>query len=208
MMPVAGRGNPSDDPHPLAAAILVGGASRRMGAPKAFIALAGEPLINRVLATLRQVAREIFLVGGEPTPYASLRLPHFMDRLPGGALAGIHSAILNSPYPYTLVVACDMPFLNAPLLRAMAASTAGDLFDVIVPTVADYPQGLHAIYGKSCLAPIERRLRAKQRKVIGFHPEVRVDTWDERRWREYDPQGRSFANLNTPAELAAAQSEM
>ena len=189
----------------LAAAIVVGGASRRMGEPKAFLALAGVPLIERALATLRQLSDEILLVGGDAAPYAHLGLPHHGDRLPGGALAGIHSAIHHSPCRHTLVVACDMPFLSASLLRAMAECARRDDFDVVAPTVAGYPQGLHAIYSRACLAPIAERLRANRRKVIGFYPAVRVDYWDEARWQKYDAAGRSFANLNTPAELAAAR---
>ena len=41
--------------------------------------------------------------------------------------------------------------------------------------------------------------------MIGFYPAVRVDYWDEERWQKYDAAGQSFANLNTPAELAAAR---
>lgn len=188
----------------LAAAVVVGGASRRMGQPKAFLELAGVSLIERALAVLRQLTTEIFLVGNDATPYAPFSLPHHSDVLPGGALAGIHSAVYHSEQAYTLVVACDMPYLNTSLLQAMAASSRSGRYDVVVPTVAGYPQGLHAIYGKRCLEAIERRLRADQRKVISFYPDVRVDYWDEERWQEHDPAGRSFVNLNTPEELAAA----
>lgn len=188
----------------LAAAVVVGGKSRRMGQPKAFLELAGIPMIERVLAALRQLTAEIHLIGDERAPYAAYGLPHHGDLLPGGALAGIHSAIFHSEQPYTLVVACDMPYLNVDLLRAMAKQTEAGQRDVIVPTVAGYPQGLHAIYHQRCLAPIERRLRADLRRVIGFYPKVAVDYWDETRWQEHDPAGRSFINLNTPEDLAAA----
>ena len=186
----------------LAAAVVVGGASRRMGQPKAFLELAGISLVNRVLAVLRQLTPEIILIGNDKAPYESLGLPHYGDVHPGGALAGIHSAISHSAQPFTLVVACDMPYLNVALLQAMACKAKKGQYDVIVPTVEDYPQGLHAIYHENCLKPIERRLRADQRKVIGFYPDVAVDYWDETRWQTYDPTGRSFVNLNTPEELA------
>ena len=121
---------------------------------------AGATLIERALATLRQLTDEILLVGGDGRPFARLGLPHYGDLLPGGALAGIHSAIRHSPRRHTLVVACDMPTLSAPLLRAMADSALRGNFDVVVPTVAGYPQGLHAIYGRACLAPHRRAAAA------------------------------------------------
>ncbi len=192
----------------LAAAVVVGGESRRMGQAKAFLELAGTPLIEWVLAALRPLTAAIQLIGDDRAPYAPYGLPHHGDLLPGGALAGIHSAIHHSGQPYTLVVACDMPYLNVDLLRAMAEQTKRGQLDVIVPTVAGYPQGLHAIYHRRCLAAIERRLRADRRRVIGFYPEVAVDYWDESRWQEYDPAGRSFINLNTPEELDAARSRL
>jgi molybdopterin-guanine dinucleotide biosynthesis protein A len=100
-----------------------------------------------------------------------------------------------------------MPFVNADLLRYMIAlrDEDGGPYDVIVPRVDDYPEGLHAIYSRACLEPIRAQIDANRLKVIGFYDQVRVRYVDPPEWSPFDPQGLSFRNINTPEELEAAQ---
>ena len=71
-----------------------------------------------------------------------------------GALGGIYTAIARSPHERTLVVACDMPFLSAPLLEHMSAVDA----DLVIPRTARGYEPLCAIYTRACLEPIRERL--------------------------------------------------
>jgi molybdopterin-guanine dinucleotide biosynthesis protein A len=96
-----------------------------------------------------------------------------------------------------------MPWLNRPLLEYMLALR--ETADVVVPRWADYPEPLHAVYSKACLRPIEEKLQAGKLKITGFYDEVKVHYLDRATIARFDPEGRSFANLNTPDELAAAQ---
>jgi len=98
-----------------------------------------------------------------------------------------------------------MPFVNPKLLRYMLGLMNSGEYDVIVPRVDGYPEGLHAIYGKNCLNPIRAKLDAGQLKVIGFYDEVRVRYLDEAEYQPFDPKGLSFQNINTPDELRQAQ---
>lgn len=194
----------------LTAAILAGGKSSRMGTDKAFVELAGRTLIEHMLAQIPQVSavRETIVITNDPEPYEVLELPLFPDRIPGkGALGGIYTAIHASQHAHTLVLACDMPLINPALLRYMTALCAATdpPPDVIVPRVEGYPQGLHAIYSKTCLAPIQKDLEADRLKVIGFYPAVRVRYLDEAEYRPYDPQQRAFFNVNTPEDLTTAR---
>jgi molybdopterin-guanine dinucleotide biosynthesis protein A len=74
--------------------------------------------------------------------------------------------------------------------------------------VDGYPEGMHAVYSKACLAPIRARLDTDQLKIIGFYEDVRVRYIDESQWQAFDAQGLSFLNINTPDELRAAQSRL
>ncbi|RPI95845.1 MAG: molybdenum cofactor guanylyltransferase, partial [Chloroflexi bacterium] len=152
-------------------AIIAGGQSSRMGTDKSFVPLRGKPLIEHLLDRVGSLGQnETILITNCPDDYAHLGLPMFTDVLPGkGALGGIYTAIHASQSPYTLALACDMPFVNADLLRYMLALTGSGEVDVVVPRVDDYPQGLHAIYGKECLPAIRARLDADRLKVIGFY---------------------------------------
>lgn len=177
-----------------------------MGTDKSFVPLLGKPMIEHILARVRDLGQdETILITNRPGDYAQLGLPMFTDVIPDkGALGGIYTAIHASQSDYTLVLACDMPFLNADLLRYMIALRS-EPYDVFVPRVEDYPQGLHALYHKACLLPIRARLDADRLKVIGFYDQVRVRYLDPPEWSRFDPQGLSFHNINTPEELLAAQ---
>ena len=180
-----------------------------MGTDKSFVTLLGKPMIEHVIKRLADLGQEeTVLITNRPDDYAHLRLPVYPDVIPDkGSLGGIYTALHHSTTEYTLVVACDMPFVNPKLLRYMIGllETEDNPFDVIVPRVEGYPEGLHAIYSKGCLPPIRRRLEAGQLKVISFYNEVRARYLDEPEYAPFDPKGLSFLNVNTPEELLQAQ---
>ncbi|MCA9882631.1 MAG: molybdenum cofactor guanylyltransferase [Anaerolineae bacterium] len=187
-------------------AIIAGGKSSRMGTDKAFIELDGKLLIEHVIERTANLGQsETILITNKLSPYARFGLPMYSDVYPEkGSLGGIYTAIEKSAVPHTLVVACDMPFLNQALLRAMIAEIR-DTIDIVVPRVDGYPQGLHAIYSKTCLAPIKEQLMADRLKVIGFYDKMRVRYLDESDYETLDPDGTSFMNINTPEDLERAK---
>ena len=193
----------------LTVAIMAGGKSSRMGADKAFVPLLGRPMIEHVIQHVSDLGQnETILITNRPADYAHLKLPMYGDVLPEkGSLGGIYTAVHYSTSPYTLVVACDMPFVNSELLRYMIGliDETNDRYDVIVPRVDGYPEGLHAIYGKGCLTPIREQLDRQELKVIGFYPQVRVRYLDEPEYVSIDPKKRSFQNINTPEEIQDAE---
>jgi molybdopterin-guanine dinucleotide biosynthesis protein A len=183
--------------------LLAGGNSSRMGRNKALMPLAGHRLVDRVLTALRGIFDDLLMVTNSPDLYADLGLRMVPDLVAGkGALGGIHSAIHHTATPHCLVVACDMPFLNPDVLRYLVEQRAG--YDVVVPSVHGRPQPLHAVYGKACLQPIARRLETDRLHVVGFFPEVRMREVTTEELADFDPEGLSFRNLNTPEEFAAA----
>ncbi len=196
-------------PAPFSLAIIAGGQSRRMGRDKAFVKLGGKTLIQRLLErTVNLGQAETLLITNKPAAYAHLQLPMHGDALPGkGALGGIYTALLRAQCPTVLALACDMPFVSGRLLRFMLMQLDAQT-DVVVPRVTGYPQSLHAIYRKTCLQPIREQLLSDRLKIIGFFPAVRVRYLDEGDYGAFDPMAQSFTNLNTPAELEKAQSQL
>ncbi len=190
-------------------AIIAGGKSSRMGTDKSFVTLLGKPLIEHVIARTADLGQdETILITNKPELYAHLGLPMFGDIVPEkGSLGGIYTALHTSHNSDTLTIGCDMPFVNTALLRSMLdlRGASGGPFDVIVPRVEKYPEGLHAIYTKACLEPIRERMEADRLHIIGFYPKVHVRYLDESEYQSIDPQGLSFFNVNTPEELERAQ---
>lgn len=186
-------------------AIIAGGKSSRMGTDKSFVEIGGKPVIEHLIQRVTNLGQaETLLITNRPDEYAHLNLPMVGDVLPDkGSLGGIYTAIYYSQNPYTLTLACDMPFVSADLLKYMLSLRDG--FDVVVPRVDQYPQGLHAVYGKTCLDPIRQRLDADRLKVMGFYESVHVRYIDEPEYQPFDPKGLSFFNVNTPEELEQAR---
>ena len=173
-----------------------------MGQDKAWIELDGEPIIRRVAKVLAQVASEVIIVANDPR-YEALGLRVVPDRFPeGGALGGIATGVRAATHDRVLVAACDMPFLSAEVWRVLLDHKLDA--EVVIPTIGGEFETLHALYAKTCVAPMERALAAGKMRVISFFDEVRVQPIGERELRIADPTLRSFTNVNTPEELAAA----
>jgi len=182
--------------------VLAGGASRRMGRNKAFLELDGRPLIEIVIERIAQVCAEVLIVAGDAQPYTGLGVPAVEDRFRGvGVLGGLHAGLEAASHDLALAVACDMPFLDPDLLRAFAGWAEG--FDVTVLRQGENVEPLHAAYRRVCLPAIEAAIRAHRRRIISFFPHVRVRYVTLEDVTPFDPELRSFRNVNTPQEWQA-----
>ena len=189
--------------------ILAGGLSRRLGRDKALVSISDQPLIQRVIERVEQLSQEIVVVVANQNRAADLPLAQehrvVLDRYPGtGSLGGIFSGLDAASNGWTLVVACDMPFLNLALLRRMMALTEDT--DAVVPLIDGRPEPTHALYSKACLPFIEPRLISGDLKISGFYDQVRVRYLSEEDVAALDPEFLSFFNVNTPEDLDRALS--
>lgn len=190
----------------ISVAVMAGGKSSRMGQNKSFLLVDGQPMIERVLNQVSDLGNETILITNEPTTYAHLNLPMFADLYPDhGPLAGIYTAVHQASSPHVLIVATDMPWLNRSLLTHMISLRT--VADVIMPRWEKYPEPLHAIYGRTCLPAIQAQLEAKELKITRFLNQVSVRFVDREEIVQFDPNGRSFLNINTPEELERWQSK-
>jgi molybdopterin-guanine dinucleotide biosynthesis protein A len=121
-----------------------------------------------------------------------------------GVLPALLAALSAASTPLTLVVACDMPFLNAGLIRYLVELAADA--DAIVPVVDGRPEPMHAVYrAVPCRAAIAAALAREQRRMIAFLDDVRTVRVGEDTLRQRDPDLWSFFNVNTPEDLEAAR---
>lgn len=190
---------------PATGALIAGGKSRRFGQDKALLHLDGETLLARSLRTLGSLTAAQLVIGPVERISESGSVAVVPDAIPdSGPLGGIYTALRASTWPHVLAVACDMPFLNADLLRYLLSLM--DEADVVLPKVDGHGEQLHAIYASTCLEPMKRRLESADYKIERLFGDVRVRTVEEDELRRYDPQLRSFWNVNTPADWERAQS--
>ncbi|NLG50116.1 MAG: molybdenum cofactor guanylyltransferase [Chloroflexi bacterium] len=184
--------------------ILAGGRGKRLGQDKAMLDFGGQPLVQYVSARLSPLSNDqvVVLRHEQTLEMSGVRL--VTDVLPqAGVLAGITAGLEAARYDWSLVVACDMPFLNLNLLRYMIAQTAG--YDVVVPRLEVGMEPLHALYHKRCLPALWQALERDERRVISFYETLRVRYIETPEVDRFDPLHRSFYNINTLEELEQAR---
>ncbi|GBD12767.1 putative molybdenum cofactor guanylyltransferase [bacterium HR24] len=192
---------------PASAVVLAGGQGRRLGLDKALLELwPGTPLLTRVVQAVAGLCPEVIVVTDRPQRYAGLGLPvrWAVDSLPGrGPLAGLVAGLEAASHLYALVVACDLPFLSAPLLSHMLSLPRD--YDALVPRWRGQWQTLHAIYSRACISPARELLVLGQGSVLALLSRVQVRPLLPREVRPYDPDGLSFFDLDTKRRLRQAQ---
>ena len=179
--------------------VLAGGRSTRYGKNKALVKLHGIPLIERVLDVMRPIFRRVIIITNTPDEYSYLELPMYQDIIKGlGPLGGINTGLRVIPGS-GFFVACDMPFLNQELIRHIVEIKAD--FDVVVPRISGNLEALHALYRTGCQSKIEDLINSGIYQVFRFFNEVSVRYVDEDEVRIFDPDLRSFLNVNRPEGL-------
>lgn len=180
--------------------ILAGGKSTRYGTNKALVEVDGVRLIDRAVRVMKAVFKEIIILTNTPADYAFLNLPMAEDLIKNlGPIGGIYTGLEIMPHDAGFFVACDMPFLNEALLRHMVASK-GD-FDAVVPRMDWMLEPLHAIYTRKCLPVIKASIEAQDYQILKCFQKFRVKYMDEEELRAFDPELRSFFNINQPKDL-------
>ena len=138
-----------------------------MGADKAFLKLAGVPMIEHVLNALRSVVGRIIIVTNSPEAYSSYDARVVVDVSDKrGSLIGIYTGLLHSTDEYNMVVACDMPFLNSRLISYMTG--LGGEYDVVIPRTGEFVEPLHAVYCRRLLPVIEKRIEQGDMQIKGI----------------------------------------
>jgi molybdenum cofactor guanylyltransferase len=143
------------------AAILTGGASRRMGEDKAFVEIDGVAMVRRVADAASTVCDRVVAIGGDRERLGSLGIEWLPDRWPGeGPLGGLLTALAEGDD--VLLLACDMPWVDARALQ-MAVDALAD-HDAAVP-VTDRPEPLHAAYSRASADVLTDRFASGERSM-------------------------------------------
>jgi len=190
----------------LTSIILAGGKSSRLGRCKLSEALCGKSLIEHVIGRLEPISNQILIVTAEKQSklLITCKAEVVTDLYPGkGPLGGIYTGLLASKAPYSLIVGCDMPFININLLRYMISMTQE--FDAIVPRLEmDKIEPLHAIYSRRCTDIIQTQLEHEHLKISQAFEKLCIRYVEREECTRFDPYLLSFFNINSPADLRRA----
>ena len=179
------------------AVLLAGGRSSRMGCDKAFLRIEDEPLWQRQLNVLEELAPEkIFLAGPPRDEWCDYEV--LADAFKNtGPLGGLTSAFRACPTPLLLVLAVDLPKMTGDFLRDLLTEGCG-----IVPQLNERFEPLAAVYPKTALPVAETHLSHGEYSMQKF-VEACVAQRLVRPKRVSPDDAPLFTNLNTPKDLAA-----
>ncbi len=185
--------------HDVTGVILAGGESRRMGSNKSLLPLAGARFIDHVYRRMAELFNEVIIVTNTPDLYKEIPCRKVPDiYYAQGALAGVHSGLAHARCEKIFVVACDMPFISAKVVKEIC--NHADQGDLVVPYSSNGHEPLHALYCKSCLPAMEEVLDAGLKRIIAFFDKVHQVELPAATIRQHDPEEKSFQNINTPED--------
>lgn len=200
---------------PTGAVVLAGGASSRMGRSKAHLDWDGTPLLGRVVAAVAAAVDHVVVVGaaGQHLPVLPGGVRVTRDARPGrgpleGMLAGLRA--LEGRAGLVYVSGVDAPLLHPCFVaRVLACVRTGD--DAAVPVVAGRSHPLAAAYRTEVARHVRELLAVDVLRVHALLERLAVRHLDppallaDPLLASADPNLDSLANLNTPADYAAAR---
>lgn len=187
------------------AIVLAGGKSERMGEDKALLPYAGMTLLEHVVSSLLLVVSDIIVVTDMPNKYAIPCARVVTDTFPGfGPVGGLLTGLTQAGGGSHLVVACDMPALQTPVLQLLLKAATSE-WDAVVPEIGGLAEPLHAVYNHTATPKLLRFLENGGRTAREALDSLKVKRVGEGVLRRIDPQLLSFTNVNTPEELEAFQ---
>lgn len=190
----------------VAAALLLGGASSRMGEDKALRTVHGEPAALRLARLLASLCDELLLVGGHPPAEAPGRRVPDPPGAPRCALRGLVAALDAARAPFVLVLATDQ-LAAAPgwLLALLACPEA----DVVAPRVDGRVQPLGALYRRETVLPVARaRLAEGELALRDLLDAVETRPLEGPALEAVAPRGVAVAGANSPAQWRALESTL
>ena len=181
---------------PLSAVVLCGGASKRMGRPKAFLPYGGKTLIEHCLSIISRVSTDIILVCNDPDEFKHLSANVVRDLVPGkGPLVGILSGLLLAENEDALVCPCDMPLIDEEIIRSLASGR--DDSELILYGCDGAPEPLLGIYSKQCISVLEEMVFAGNYSMNEFMSR------SVKKIKPFQAEGRQLPahfSIDTPAD--------
>jgi molybdopterin-guanine dinucleotide biosynthesis protein A len=171
-----------------------------MGQDKALLQIDGKTLLERAIAAVRPLAREIVIVADVADKYALPGCRVVGDKFPdAGPVGGIVTGLLTLDSGWHFVLACDMPFLQ-PSLLLLLLQQASEQHDAVIPFLNGRAEPLCALYRHTAAPKLQSFLEQGGRAAHRALELLEIRRLDETLLRRADPDLASFINVNTLQE--------
>ncbi len=203
--------DPSEEEKPvrtnLSALILAGGKSSRMGQDKALVKIHGRPMLRQVCSVAQAVLPEsIYIVTAWPERYQAIvpGVCQFIQEVAAqGPLSGFAQGLAHVQTEWVLLLACDLPKLDAPTLRSWAEELKNISPNVMALVSREETQKgwepLCAFYRQASLDSLQQFLSQGGRSFQAWLSQIPVQ---ELPWAE-----EMLFNCNAPEDVARLEQE-
>ena len=190
---------------PMPAAVLAGGASRRMGVSKASLPYGRSTLLAHQTGRLSEIFDEVFAVAKREPDFDAGPAKILLDRSDEhAAIHGVTRA-LEEAADRIFILGVDLPLVTAPVLRAIAARSLEGDAPAVVARADGRLQPLAAVWRRRLLAEARDRIARGELSLHALLEAAGAEILSEDDWKALDPSGNSFANVNTVERYVAAR---
>jgi molybdopterin-guanine dinucleotide biosynthesis protein A len=182
-----------------------------MGRPKAWLPIAGELMLPRVVRLLGEVVTPIVVVAAPdqdvpPLP-AGVSVVRDEERGRGplqGMAAGL--AALEGKATAAYVSSCDVPFLRPAFVRRLIDLLGSSA--ICVPHLGEYHHPLAAVYRLDVLAAVRELLTENRLRPRSLFEKVPTRVVQGSDLADADPELASLRNVNTPEDYERVVAEL
>jgi len=176
----------------IAAIILAGGKSTRMGQDKAFLAWRGKTFIQHLIDAVAPLTSDIYISGGGQK-LNTLGYEVIADEINNeGPVVALASCFKRLAAENVLVLSCDVPQITAKDLEELIAAHKNN--DATYFKFLGKSMPLAGIYNKSCFSVFIAEMQKGERKL--FNVINKLNT------KEVEYSGvRGLQNVNTPQDF-------
>ncbi|MCT7982306.1 molybdenum cofactor guanylyltransferase [Laspinema sp. A4] len=198
----------------LAALVLAGGQSSRMGEDKAQILWKGKPLLQRVCEVACHCAPHVYYITPWPDRYESMLSP---EQISGrtvqalaetehqrGPLGAVWEGLSQIEAEWVLLLACDLPLLDPAIVQQWADQLPHLPLEslALVPQQGTLWHPMCGFYRRSALEPLRQFLEEGGRSFQRWLPQIGTTPL------EVGPaEFRMLRNFNTPGDLHTSSPE-
>lgn len=184
------------------AAVLAGGASRRMGRDKGGLPYGAGTLAQFQAGRLARLFSEVWLVAKRVPEYAFGPARFLVDDVPDLApVYGLRRA-LRETADRVFVLAVDLPALSEGVAELLGRRGLATAAPAVLPEAGGTLQPLAAVWRREALPELDARVARGELSLHGLAAAVGAEVVSELEWRRIDPSGNSFLNVNTLVEYA------
>lgn len=207
----------SKDRTAIAGLILAGGRSSRMGGgDKVLRPLGGRPLLAHAIERLApQVGALALNANGDPDRFAAFGLTVVADTIAGhagplaGILAGMEWAIGRPGTTHIVSAAGDTPFFPGDLVARFLAANGGEMSRIVIAASSGRRHPVFALWPVALRQALADHMAAAGNlSVSGFAERHGCTVCDFTASRPGAASIDPFFNINTPADLAAAEAAL